>query len=299
MSKTFTTNSKNSTNTSSFSVFKKTTSRKTRSNSEENKFAQKNNSSASKLFPLWLDTSLKWSTKITDSSHRPVEPTTMWEFFQLSTEKNSRPQQVSLCIVTVTQLLISFPLNLMLPSRWCRSRKNLMSLFLILEVVTLRNKKWGKLLSCLSHTLNFTTRLVLTLPKECLCTGLQVQARQWWPKRLPTAQLQHLSGWLAHNSCKNIWEKVLEWCEMCSNWQNKTRLQLFSLTKLTQSLQSKNLLIQTFWCANWSWQRSSKGFDRIVESDGRFWAKCECQGDYVNQQTWHFGSCFAETWKTW
>lgn len=134
----------------------------------------------------------------------PGELIIMLGFFPRLIAKNLRLPPVLLCIGIVILLLIYCHPSLMLPSRWCKSRKNLMLPLLILVGLILRNNKWEKQSSYHLPIQNSIPKLVLILQKVFLCTDLLEPVKLWWPKLLPTWQLPPLSELLVLSSCKNI-----------------------------------------------------------------------------------------------
>lgn len=175
-------NSNSLTSTCNSSQSKRTTSRRIRSSSRDRNSDPRSSSRESRQSHLLSVISLRWSTKITAWLHPPAELTTMLEYCQLWTGKNSSHRQVSPCTDTVTLLSIFYPHNPMRPFKWCRSRKSLMSHSLISVVLTPRNRKWGKPLNCHWLILSFIRKSVLTLQRVYSCMDLQVQERPWWPR---------------------------------------------------------------------------------------------------------------------
>lgn len=98
-----------------------------------------------------------------------------------------------------------------------------------------KSNKLRKSFNCQLNILKFSNLLVLLNQRESLCMVLQVLEKLSWPEPLPIILTVHLSESVDLNLFKSTSERVQEWSDNCSLWQDNIHLALFSSIKSTQS----------------------------------------------------------------
>ena len=126
-----------------------------------------------------------------------------------------------------------FQLKLMQLSQWWLFKINLMLLTMILEDVKSNCKNSEKLFKCLCWLLKSSLILVLIHQKVSCFMVLLVQEKPWQQELLLTEQMLLSSESLDLNSFKSTLERVPEWSDKFSKWQEPKRPALFSLIKST------------------------------------------------------------------
>lgn len=111
----------------------------------------------------------------------------------------------------------------------------LLTIFRILEDVTSKNKKFGRLLNYRWHIMSCTSRLVLILQEVCFCMVHLELAKLCSPKLWHTTLLLHLSELLVQSLCRSTWVRYVRTslCIYINNlahslhlvrWNNKSSL---------------------------------------------------------------------------
>lgn len=98
-----------------------------------------------------------------------------------------------------------------------------------------KSNKSRKSLNYQLNILKFSNLSVLPNQRVSLCMVLQVQEKLSWQEPLLIILTVHLSESVDQNSFKSTSERVQEWSDNCSLWQDNIHLALFSSIKWTQS----------------------------------------------------------------